>query len=294
MQCLKTMAQSIEIKAADGRLIPATFFAPTQFEQVVLVVPGVGIPARFYAAFGEYLKANGIAAYTFDYRGIGKAAPSSLRGFDASVTDWAEQDIEGMWHHVEKEHTGKKRFIVAHSGGGTILGLAPSVVQAEKIVMVASPKCHRARYQGMDRFKMWMIVFLFYPLLSRLFGYFPSKLFKLGENLPAKVAREWGRWGRHPAGMIGWIGEKQNRFEAITCPVLTLSFDHDFFANRDTVIALKESYTSAALQHQHITHEDAGGKPVGHFCFFKERYLPDLGPKILDFLKNRETIDTAV
>ncbi|MEM7035931.1 MAG: alpha/beta fold hydrolase [Bacteroidota bacterium] len=280
------MKEPIIITAYGGHNIHATFFPPPkQIESVVLIVPGVGIRQRYYASMATYLAEHGMAAYTYDYHGIGASKPKRLRGFQTSVSAWAEKDTQGMLKQLRRAHPGKPLYILAHSGGGTVLGLATETQHADKILLVASPRCLRSDYKGGARRKMWLLTSVLYPVIPRLFGYFPNKLFKLGENLPKGVALEWGRWGRNKLGMAGVVGEKMQRFSEIKAPISAVSFDQDFFAGPENVKAMQKVYTGAPFTYRHFSRADNGGRSVGHFCFFKSANQEVFGPFVRDFFR---------
>ena len=282
------MSQQISISTIDGNEIKATYFAPHQeAKKVILIIPGVGIRERFYKNFALSLCQKGIAIYTFDFRGIGRSKPASMKGFQATVTNWAELDIEGMLQYILKKHSELDLKIIAHSGGGTILGLAPSAQQASSIMLVASPRCLRDYYKGVDYFKMWLILSVLYPVFSKWLGYFPSRWFKMGEDLPKGVALEWADWGRHFQGMRYCIGRKIERFYAIEANISLLSFDNDFFANEESVRGLSFLYKNAPTTHLHFKNEDLYGEPVDHFCFFKKKYFEEFELVVSHFINKK-------
>lgn len=286
----RSRMKKIIVKTKDNFSIKATFFESVkEYDAVTLIVPGIGIRAGFYGSFARYLAENGIASYIFDYRGIGDSKPNDLKGFEATASQWAEYDIEGMLGYISKSHPDKKINILTHSGGGSILGLAPSAMKANKIIMVASPETLLENYEGISYLKMCLIVFVLYPFLSRVLGYFPSKTLRLGENLPKGIALEWGRWGRHPRGMEGCVGDKVKRFHAIESPMMTLSFDNDFFASKKCVGGLTKLYKNAKITHQHFTNKDVDFH-LGHFCFFKKRNLHHFGPLALSFFRKNNIV----
>lgn len=284
------MMRRFAISAQDKQEIHVAFFEPHNgFDAVALIIGGVGIRAEFYKAFASYLSEKNIATYIFDYRGIGWSKPKTLKGVETNVTQWAECDIEGMLQYIVKQHPDKKKFIVAHSGGGTILGLAPSVNRVDRIVTIASPQCLRKNYDGMDYLKMCLIVFVLYPLITKIKGYFPSKYFKIGENLPKNVALEWAKWGRHPQGIEAYLGNKISRFHELELPMMNISFDDDFFAPEKSVRGLAAIYKSAEIEHIHINRGDFN-VPLDHFCFFRKNNFDVMGSLVLSFLAEGKAI----
>ena len=84
-------SQAIEFPAADGYRLHGTLHRPSGPPRaVVLIHPATAVPERLYLPFAGYLVEQGFAALTYDYRGIGRSAPRSLRGSKAKMRDWME------------------------------------------------------------------------------------------------------------------------------------------------------------------------------------------------------------
>lgn len=53
------------------------------------------------------------------------------------------------------------------------------------------------------------------PFLTAIFGYFPSNVKKLGENLPRGVARDWKTFITHPDSMLEVANRSANYYDSI-------------------------------------------------------------------------------
>jgi predicted alpha/beta hydrolase len=107
---------------APEKIIVRRFAAERPWAQLVLA-GAMGVRQDFYEPFARYLAANGITVATFDYRGMGYSRPASLRGFEADVSMWAEQDLDvdalnGFYrnaridrHHVDPAVLGEPKRI---------------------------------------------------------------------------------------------------------------------------------------------------------------------------------------
>lgn len=280
------MQKNIFINTNDHIKLTVTSFIPNKNNAVcILIVPGVGIKQGFYYPFANFLCEMGFTAYTFDYRGIGKSLSGSIKDCDATLLNWGENDIESMIQYIKTTHPKERFHLVAHSGGGVILGLAPSLFLAKSILTVASPRGALRDYKGINYWKMGLLSRILYPLFSHLFGYFPSKLFKIGENVPKKVALQWSHLGSYKEGILGAYPEKKATYNAITVPLLALSFDNDFFAAPSTVDAFASNYKNATIQRKHICSSDINNQTVNHFCFFKKQNQATLWELAIQFIQ---------
>src|SRR6185503_6816847 len=97
---------SISIEAADGFRLAADLFAPNDARAAVLIAPAMGVAREFYRPFAGFLAENGLASLVLDYRGIGGSAPKSLRGFKASLHEWAELDLEAALETIRARFAG--------------------------------------------------------------------------------------------------------------------------------------------------------------------------------------------
>lgn len=269
--------------ARDGFELAATRFDPDpnaseQARGVVLIVPATGVAQRLYRGFASFLAGEGFCVLTWDWRGTGGSRPASLRGFRATMMDWATVDFGGVLDWARGNADGQPLFAVGHSFGGQALGLlAGAELRREAgsdaeapwrgfagAVTVAAQSGYWRHWPRPQRYWYAFVWHVIVPLFTALYGYFPSPLFRFGEELPAGVARQWARWCRSPEYLGDWSGHA--RFAA---PMLALSFADDGYAPPVAVAALHGHYTAADLTTRHVRPGDLGVARIGHFGFFK-------------------------
>lgn len=272
--------RDLAISATDGQTLAATEFLPTgDPRRVALVVPATGVPRGYYAAFARYLATQGMAALVWDWRGIGGSRPDTLRGFRATMRDWAVRDLGGALSAATERHPGVPLVAVAHSFGGQAIGLAPGRERLTRIVAVAAPSGYWRHYHRPWRYALALMWYGILPVSTLLLGYFPAKALGMGENLPAGVALEWARWCRSPEYLGDWGGHG-----AITAPMLALAFTDDPYAPPAATDALLDRYAAAAPTRRYLSPEDVGIASIGHFGFFREGRMPGLWGETAAFL----------
>ncbi len=113
-------------KAADGHELAVTRFpAEGAAWATVLIAGAMGIRQAFYEPLARFLAENGLHVLTFDYRGMGASRKAGLRGFEATVTDWAEGDLDAMLREARAMGPGLPAFAIGHSLGGQLFGAVP-------------------------------------------------------------------------------------------------------------------------------------------------------------------------
>lgn len=274
------------LAAADGYDLGALEYAPAAPPRAVVVIAGAtGVRQRYYARFAAWLADRGLAALTFDYRGIGESRPASLRGFPGRMRDWGQLDLDAALGHAERRWLGVPLLAVGHSVGGQLLGLAPAAARLHRVVTVSSQSGYWRHWPHVTQLGMAAVWFAVFPVVTAAFGVFPGR-FGVGEDLPPQVAREWARWGRRPRFFLD-DGIPAEGFSRLRAPLLAVSFSDDLYAPKAAVDWLHALYASAALTRQHLRPEDLGMRAMGHFGAFRESAREALWPRIVEFLEAR-------
>ena len=262
------------VTVADGTRIAARFFAPPgEARAAVLIVSAMGVPQGYYRPFAAWLAAEGYLVATFDYRGIGRSRPKTLRGFEADVLTWAERDCAAMIEAVSARAPAAPLVWIGHSLGGQIVPMVPNRARIAKIVAVATGSGYWRGYAPMIRPFGWWLWFVAVPLTTRLFGYFPGRRLKKVGDLPKGVIEQWRRWCMHKDYAAGAEGPAMRaRYAAVTTPLVSLSFTDDEYMSLANTRALHALYSGAPRTLKRIAPAEIGQKRIGHFGFFRAQH----------------------
>ena len=289
------MTGPIEIPTADGLRLGGTLFQPQSSNaRAVTLQAATGVTQDYYGKFAGYLAGRGFTVLTYDYRGIGRSrargadgvTPASLRGFTASMRDWATIDAPAALDALERAVPGAKLIVLGHSFGGQVLGLLPRPERIAAALLVASQSGYWRNWPPFGRSLMWLVTHVVLPLGPRLLGYFPSSQLGFGEDLPAGVAIEWARWCRHPQYLVGALGahEAYARFRA---PLCAYAMSDDRFAPPHAVRSMLALYPAAPKELRQVAPREVGAASIGHFGFFRERFRDTLWRDAADWLAQR-------
>jgi predicted alpha/beta hydrolase len=264
----------LRLQAQDGYELGATLFEPpAPARRAVLVMAATGVPQQYYRKFAAFLAERGSAVLTFDYRGIGRSRPPSLRSMNARMRDWALLDAAAAFSYLAKDYS--KLLLVGHSFGGQAIGLLPAPERIAAALAVGSQSGYWKNWPPLARLWMWPTVHLMLPAVSHALGYFPSSRIGFGEDLPAGVAIEWASWCRQPRYILGAlrVDAEYARFHA---PLRLYSISDDAIAPPSAVKALLEFYPSARSEVRAVAPRDVHAKRIGHFGFFREPFRDTL------------------
>lgn len=284
--------EDVLIPCPDGvKLVARIFHPPQQMmedERAVIVAPATGVEGRYYWPFAGYLAENGFHVLVPDYRGIGRSAPSSRRGYrhaDARWHEWGTLDLESCILWLRVRHAGARLMAVGHSFGGFAVILAEHATALECLMMVGAQHAHWPDYAPRERLKLFLRWHLVMPILTVLWGYFPGK--KLGwlENLPRHVALDWARASAHYAKTIGHEGSKiMGRAAELTLPVFAVNPTDDPYATPAAVRRTLSYLPRADVCELYVDPSRLGHDSIGHFGLFRPRFKTTFWQRALEWL----------
>ncbi|HWM42227.1 MAG TPA: alpha/beta hydrolase [Burkholderiales bacterium] len=283
--------RQLKLRTADGYELGAVFYAalrPRAPRRVAVLHGGAGIPAVRYRRFAHFLAEWGIPVLTYDYRGIGMSRPPALRGFQATIEDWAEYDSAAAIAWLRERFPRDEILGISHSIGCLALGGAPNAVEQARVVLVGAHTGYYGDYRRLYRLPMAVAWHGLMPAVTRFLGYFPADRLGLGEDLPAGMALEWAE-RRHPELRPSGpepAGERRLRLldhcAALQCPAIAISISDDAFATLGGTMRLLSYFPRlSSPQHLVFTPPDAQVRRIGHFGFFRRAVGTTLWPRLL-------------
>jgi predicted alpha/beta hydrolase len=262
-----TLSLELTIPATDDFPLAASYRGSPAATSVVLVAPAVGVRRGLYDGFAGYLAAAGFGVLTWDWRGTGGSRPQGrrgLRGFRATMRNWAARDLGGAIAWASGRFPGARLLGVGHSFGGQAFGIADNADRVSALMTVAAQSGWWGHWPRPARYELAALWHVVVPALSNALGYFPGRALGLGEDLPQGVALEWARWCRNPEYFGDWRGH-----ERFTAPLLSFAIADDPYAPAAAVAALHAHYGSPVRAFRSVRPEDLGLARIGHFGFFR-------------------------
>ncbi|RON83103.1 alpha/beta fold hydrolase [Pseudomonas fluorescens] len=290
-----TQGDPFKEAAADGVVLGGFTWChspPEAKRPVVIINAATSVRCRHYSRFAAYLFANGFDVMTYDYRGIGESRSTSIKGLNASWTDWGALDFEAMLKRAQREFPGQPIDVVGHSFGGCAAGLGESGRVIRRLVTVGAQFAYWRDYAPEQRWRMfgkWHVVM---PLLTLLCGFFPGKRLGWLEDTPTGVVRDWStpaaRYERRPSGRALIKKHGTLPFANVRAQTLAISISDDPYGTIPAIERLLGYFANAAKTHLRIEPQDIGEQQVGHFAFFRSAYQATLWPIALTWLQTGE------
>lgn len=276
------MRSNNTIRTNDGTKIWISCYTPeTSNEKVIIIAPGVGLAQDHYDVFASFLCNEGFSVITFDYRGVGRSAPQKLRGYRASLHQWAVQDINAVLLYA-KNHCPKYELIyIGHAIGGEIIGLAPASQYIHRVVLIGSSLSCARLWPWQYKIKISGLKMMA-KLSASILGYFPGKQLNSLGNLPRGVVFEWANWCDNASGLFDNFPD--NNYRKLSVPMLAFTFADDWRCPPRAVKELLNRFENSTITWYHMKPKELGMKKVGHRDFFDASMAPALWKSVITWI----------
>lgn len=274
----------------DGRVLHGSFFEVPDGQArlgVVVIASATAVKANYYHRYAAFLAANGFAAVTFDYRGIGASRGGALRGQKVRWYEWGSLDIDTVLAWAMARADDLPVHFVGHSFGGFGVGLAAHASALGRILTIGAQHAYWRDFRFKQMLGHWGRAAATVPLVA-LCGYFPAKRLRLMEDLPAGVALDWARSRKDfTTAAAGAVRDSLRAHQtAVTAPILALAPNDDSYA---TIAAMERAvaYTpNSPSRVIHLLPIDYGESSLGHFALFHSRYQDSFWEQSLTWLRD--------
>lgn len=280
------MVSDFEIRTRDGKKIGLSSYHPDQgIAKVMIIAPTGELTKKGYHDFASFMCELGFTVITFDYRGMGSSAPEELKGYKASMHQWAVLDIDSVILYAKNSYPAHEIVYVGHCVGGEMVGLAQASQYINKLILVNSALSCRKFWSLRYKLKLttskagvW--------LLNKVFGYYPGKRIGYEENVPGGVMKEWAGWCSLPNGLFDLYPD--NNYCKLQIPLLAFSFSDNPHSPPKAVQELLNHFSNASITWHHIKPATIGMKKIGHSGFFEPVMEPTLWTMMMDWLNKNE------
>jgi len=278
----------ISIACGDGFELGGFVFAPSDDcvnrQQIAIICPATAVAQTFYFSFAKFLAAHGIIALVYDYRGVGKSRPPSLKGFDASLQHWAD-DLGAVTRYARRQWPASDIAIVGHSLGGLLALVNPEKQSVTRVVTIGSQMSYWKDWPLRVRYGRALLWHVFFPALTRVFGYLPVRRLNMGEDLPYRFALEWASCWRSRNELLQHLSG--DRSLSMPSELVVIGISDDDIATPAAIRALHRSVIARRVT-EHWIHPNEHDLPaLGHFDLFREKIAAHIWPSLLSLVSQR-------
>ena len=257
-----------------GTDIPIMVAKPAQPQRAVfLLLPALGIRAKFYSKLAEGLAAYGTSTIVVEQRGNGESPYRPGDGSRFGLRDYLDIDIAAATTWVQKEFPGVPIYIGGHSLGGHMAALA-GALHPEHYAGIVRLACGFPYHKDFPRPSSTFIkvMILTIPLLTWLVGYFPGSRLGFGGREYRELMMDWRLWAKSGSYENRRFPGSEAAMATYPKRVISIGFNNDTLApdaaiNRSVGMFRTADVTqlklSAAQQGDYLGHINWAKKPDG-------------------------------
>ncbi|MFA9217207.1 MAG: alpha/beta fold hydrolase [Sphingomonadaceae bacterium] len=290
---MRQQPHDLTLHAADGYPLAATLYPAAGTPCGHLVIGNAtGVPQGYYRRFAEFAAERGYRVLTLDYRGIGRSAPATLKGFKMDYLDWGRLDLAAAVDHLHASRSDQlPLFGIGHSYGGHALGLLPNSDKLSGYYTFATGAGWHGWMPPLERLRVWLMWHLIGPLLTRYHGYLAWSRLGMGEDLPLDVFRQWKGWCQYPRYFFDDPAMRgiHASFDRVRMPIVAVNTLDDLWARPASRDAFMAGYRNADVTAITIDSQRAGLGAIGHMGYFKPKAAPLWEEALAWFGRQRNT-----
>ncbi|WP_341720137.1 alpha/beta fold hydrolase [Micromonospora sp. FIMYZ51] len=244
---------------------------------VVLVLPAMGVRARYYRPFAAALRDAGLAVVVADLRGTGESTPRPSRACRYGYAELAA-DVGAVRTALKERLDGRRTLLLGHSLGGhaAVLHLAlHDEPEVDGLALVAVGLPYWRDFTGPRRYGLLPYT-QGIAATTRLFGVWPGWGF--GGRQARGVIRDWAHTARTGCFPPLDGADTEAAVGRIGMPVLAVSVEGDQYTPHPTLDRLCAKLTAAQVQRERY---HVPGNTLDHFTWV--RAATPLAARIADF-----------
>ncbi|MFG1790173.1 alpha/beta fold hydrolase [Nocardia sp. NPDC049149] len=263
--------ETVPIQMPDGstvpvRLIPAVGehrhpVTPDTPRPVLVIVPGLGVPAEYYSTFGAGLAKRGFDVAIGELRGNGASTPKPSSASTFGYHELVSVDFPAIFQVVRDRFPASTPYLVGHSMGGQLAVMYAARIRGRLggLVFIASGTPYHRGYPGLSGPGILMGTAAI-SLTANLAGFWPGDKISGGFGRQSKVLiADWARLAR--TGRFVPVGadiDYEERIARLKLPVLSITMTGDDLTPPGSAEHLLEKLPQAEVTQWHQP------EPLGH------------------------------
>lgn len=232
----------------------------------VVILPAMGVPARWYDVLAEALGEHGLPTAVVELPGQGESPRRPAQEPEVGYGRLVEDEVATALADAAARHAGVAPVVVGHSLGGqlAVLAAAKGVGPIAGIALPATGTVHWRAYstpRGLGILALTQVG----AVLARMMGVHRGDRLGFGGVQPRQLFCEWADVAR--TGRWCLAGEEVD-LGRVDVPVLSVTVPGDIYAPRMVADALLADLTGTDIT-RHDLKADAFDRPVGHLQWLK-------------------------
>lgn len=263
-----------KVQTDEGVTVPLLVAEPDgRPTSALLMLPALGIRAKFYAALARGLALGGVLVVVLEQRGNGESPYRPGDGSHFDLSDYLHEDVAAALVWLRAKCGGVPLYVGGHSLGGHMASLAVAENQTAfaGVLHFACGFPYVGDYRPPASLFIRFLIALI-PLMTYVLGYFPGSRLGLGGREYRGLMLDWRLWARSGSYNIKGFESVEERLAEFSGRMLSVAFDQDTLASAKSIDRACSVFKSAdvrklklgaAEQGAHLGHINWGRKPDG-------------------------------
>lgn len=207
--------------------IPAEWHAAADPRCAILLVPALGIPARYYLPFAEACVSHGFSVLLPELPGSGTSRPRPSRRADYGYRDLWSRYLPGLVDAASRRSGNTPLVAVGHSVGAhlAMLAVMQETIDIAALVTIAAGNIHYRNWAGSGTWRVLLLAWLV-TAMSHSMGSVRAHWFGLGGPHPRQLMGEWARLIR--SGSYAHVADALPA--QLSIPALSIGYEGDSLA----------------------------------------------------------------
>ncbi|WP_436906141.1 alpha/beta hydrolase family protein [Acinetobacter johnsonii] len=268
-------SEYFQFKATDGYILTGIKYLPCVPKKANLVIASAtGVPQEFYQHFARYMAKLGYEVLSFDYRGINKSAPESLKKFKMNYLDWGTKDLSSLLDQISD--SALPLFLIGHSFGGQALGLVTNHHRITACYSLGTGIGWPEYMPYFERFKIKLLTKYVMPLMVKRHGYMAWSKLNMGVDLPSDVFKQWQSWSQYPEYFFDdpKLEFLIDQYSKVKTKIFAATSLDDEWATPKSRNEFMKYYSNAEVHLIDIDPKRYGSNSIGHMGYFKKNAQP--------------------
>lgn len=256
----------LTLPASPGYAVPVRWFAADPAQAAILLMPALGVAARFYDPLAASLQAAGVPVLVMEQRGHGDSGLRPSRQVDFGYREALNEDIPAMIAFLRQQDSQRPIVLMGHSLGGHYAAITAGRLPADiaGVIVAACGSAWIGGFSGRIRRQLQVLTRLI-PVLTATLGYYPGDKVGFGGREARRLMHDWLQLAKHNRYAAAGLDEDlETGIRCYAGPVLSLRMKDDDFAPEAAMAAVTDRFTSAQLTQQ-VLDANALGDKADHF-----------------------------
>ncbi|MFR9750682.1 alpha/beta fold hydrolase [Nocardia sp. 004] len=252
--------RTVPIQMPDGTVVPVRLIpaegahrhsvTPDTPRPVLVIVPGLGVPAGYYELFASSLAARGFDMAIGELRGNGDSRPKPSSASTYGYHELVSVDFPAIFEVVREQFPDSTPYLLGHSLGGQLGLMYASRIRGRLggLILIASGTPYYRGYPGLSRPGM-LFGTAAISLTANLAGFWPGDRLSGGFGRQSKVlVSDWARLARTGRFIpVGADIDYEERIARLTLPVLSITMTDDDLTPLSSAEHLLEKLPNAEI-----------------------------------------------